>query len=51
MIIEDVHEHPTNIWLSKSEIPLGSIANTIVGKFIAQDEDSDETFTFTLVAG
>ena len=49
MRIEDAHEHPTNIWLSKSEIASGSIANTIIGKLIAQDEDSEETFTFTLV--
>ena len=46
--IQDAHEHPTNIWLSKTEI---ISANTIIGEFIANDEDSKETFIFTLVAG
>ena len=49
--VQDTHEHPTNIWLSKTEIISGSGVGTIIGEFIANDEDSSETFIFTLVAG
>ena len=38
--IQDAHEHPTNIWLSKTEIISGSGVDTIIGEFIANDEDS-----------
>ena len=49
--ILNAHEYPTNIWLSKTEIEYGSPENFVIGKFIVNDEDSDETFTFTLVKG
>ena len=37
--IQDAHEYPTNIWLSKTEIISGSGVGTIIGDLIANDED------------
>ena len=37
--------------LSSTEINSGSNLNTKIGNFIANDEDTNETFTFILISG
>ena len=49
--IQDAQEHPTNIFLSKTEIDHDSAVNTEIGTFKANDEDKNETFTYQLIVG
>ncbi len=49
--INDLNEAPTNILLSNASVDENVAANTVVGALTADDPDTGNTFTYTLVAG
>lgn len=49
--INDLNEAPTNILLSNASVDENVAANTVVGALTADDPDTGNTFTYSLVAG
>ncbi|BAQ65487.1 cadherin domain-containing protein [Geminocystis sp. NIES-3709] len=49
--INDLNEVPTDLNLSVSSIDKNILLNTIIGDLTTTDEDSNNTFTYSLVAG
>jgi VCBS repeat-containing protein len=49
--VTDVNETPTDITLSNSSIAENAGANAVVGTLSTTDPDTNNTFTYTLVAG
>ncbi|MBC8769385.1 cadherin domain-containing protein [Arenibacter sp. BSSL-BM3] len=49
--ITDSKETPTDISLSNNSVAENSPVGTSVGTFLATDEDTDDTFTYSLVTG
>ncbi|BAY78897.1 hypothetical protein NIES25_53760 (plasmid) [Nostoc linckia NIES-25] len=49
--INDLNEAPTDLNLSVSSINENIPANTVIGNFSTTDQDSNNTFTYSLVAG
>jgi large repetitive protein len=47
--VTNVNEAPTNLTLSNSTIAENSPPGTLIGTFITQDPDANDTFTYTLV--
>jgi uncharacterized protein YciU (UPF0263 family) len=51
ILITDLNEAPTDIKLSNNSIAENVLANTLIGSFSSTDQDLNDTFTYTLVAG
>ncbi|MEJ6484640.1 Ig-like domain-containing protein [Nostoc punctiforme UO1] len=49
--IKDLNEAPTDLNLSVSSIDENIPANTFIGNFSTTDQDSNNTFTYNLIAG
>ncbi|MBL1209170.1 MAG: hypothetical protein FWJ34_05465, partial [Geminocystis sp. GBBB08] len=49
--INDLNDAPTDLNLSVSSIDKNILPNTIIGDLTTTDEDSNNTFTYSLVAG
>lgn len=49
--ISNVHEAPTDITISNQQVNENIIIGTEIGVFSSTDEDSDETFVYSLVSG
>ncbi|QCX26987.1 cadherin domain-containing protein [Nocardioides jishulii] len=49
--VDDVNEAPTGLRISKDDVNENVPLGTVVGRLDADDEDADDTQTFTLVAG
>ncbi|MCC9601137.1 cadherin domain-containing protein [Stieleria sp. JC731] len=49
--VDDVNEAPSNLAISFSTIADGELAATDIGDFSADDPDSGDTITYTLVSG
>ena len=47
----NANDAPTALALSSSSIVEGSAISTTIGTFSTTDEDSTDTFTYTLVSG
>ena len=49
--ITDVNEAPTNLILSNTTTPENVAAGSVIGSFTTSDPDTNNTFTYSLVAG
>ncbi len=49
--INDLNEGPTDIQISKTDINENQAIGSIIGSFTSVDEDTDDSFTYTLVEG
>jgi hypothetical protein len=49
--VDNVNEAPTNISLSKSDIDENGAVNAVIGALTSTDEDTGQTYTYSLVSG